>query len=171
MFTIIFLLAASFNFAVASPSLLQEEGRQAKSTLYSSATKSGPSAGNSAVPPPPHGNSVHNLKAWLHWISEFSFERDSHFCVFSTIFGSTVSADENVIYFATWAGEIKSYSVETNKTRTIVKRSKEEFDGIAWDPKGQHLYFSTQGRDPSKIFRANADGTEVLTVFSGHHCE
>ena len=89
--------------------------------------------------------------------------------ILSTIFESSVPADENVIYFATWAGEIKSYSGETDEIRTFVKSKEQRLAGIAWDPKGQHLYFSSASRP--KIFRANADGTGEVEVFNSSKCK
>ena len=64
---------------------------------------------------------------------------------------------------------MKVYSEDANDVRTLVNTT-EVLVGVAWDPKGQQLYFSTYST-PSLIYRANADGSEIVGVFSSSTCE
>ena len=81
----------------------------------------------------------------------------------------SISAQQNVIYFATSGGGIKVYSEATDQVETFVN-STENLSGVAWDPEGQYLYFSRPTL-PSRIYRANADGSQVEIVFSSSSCE
>ena len=65
-------------------------------------------------------------------------------------------------------GGIKAYSEETNEVETIVN-STEFFTGLAWYPKGQQLYFSPTSE--GIIYRANADGSQVVTVLNSSSCK
>ena len=65
----------------------------------------------------------------------------------------------------------KIYSEETNDAETFVK-STEKVWGVAWDPKGQQLYFSSYSDSSiGEIYRANADGAEIVTVFNSSSCK
>ena len=59
---------------------------------------------------------------------------------------------------------MKVYSEETNDVETIFSDAG-YLEGVAWDPKGQHLYFSSWS-SPNLIYRASGDGLEVAIVLS-----
>ena len=80
----------------------------------------------------------------------------------------SISARQNVIYFATNGGGIKVYSEETNDVETIFN-STDALIGVAWDAMDQQIYFSAFYS--SKIYRSNANGTEVVPVLSSSTCK
>ena len=82
----------------------------------------------------------------------------------------SISARQNAIYFANgYGGGVKVYSEETSDVETFVNITDPLY-GVAWDAKGEQLYFSTWS-SPSTIYRSNADGTAVTTVFTSSTCE
>ena len=66
-------------------------------------------------------------------------------------------------------GRINVNSEKTNDVETVLN-TREELIGVAWDAMGQQLYFSSYF-SPSKIFRLNADGMEVVAVLSSSSCK
>ena len=71
------------------------------------------------------------------------------------------------IYFATYEGRIKAYSLANSRVRTVVDR-KESTRGIAYDSVGNRIYWSTFWS--YKIQRATMDGLDVETVLSTRQC-
>ena len=69
------------------------------------------------------------------------------------------------IFFATRGGGIKLQSGEYN-VKTVVD-SKENLNGITYDPVNQFIYYSSSDR----IYRANMDGTHVVTVLDSKECK
>ena len=113
--------------------------------------------------PPPAGNSAHNC-----------VPANSNYHPYKHPVYQLVSEDQKnvTIYFSTWRGGIKVYSEgkkQRNEVETFVQ-NKEDLIGLAWDPKGQHHYSATFS-SPSKIYTANADGTEFVNVFNSSECE
>ena len=90
----------------------------------------------------------------------------------NNLFWVSVSALQRDIYFATDFGGIQVYSEETSSVQTLVN-STEYIEAVAWDSKSQQLYFSAyiELHELSQIYRASANGTEVVNVFNSSDCE
>ena len=131
-----------------------------------STTTWAPPVDNSTISPPPPGITHVGLRSFQIFDMN-CMEVTQMYDHFQPCFkaASILVQDETVIYFATAYGGIKVYSEEANDVETFVN-STENLQGVAWDPKFQQLYFSTFSSPTSRIYRANADGTEVAVILN-----
>ena len=110
------------------------------------------------------GFSYRSFSTWTHQLNKL-FN--------NSCFLSLYSAGKPTIYFVTAEGGLKSYSVETSETSTVVNTS-EALIGVTYDFNRDLVYWSSfipDNRTASRVYRKQRNGNQATTLLRTDECK